>query len=79
MSAARKVLRYVDGGPVPRGSGKARYVYLLVDGQRVARYVGYTKKVEDASAVLYPERIYNSVVIDVPGKHVVSVFDIKSS
>ena len=54
-------------------------MYLLVDGQRVARYVGYTKKVEDASAVLYPERIYNSVVIDVPGKHVVSVFDIKSS
>ena len=74
---ADKEIRYVDGGAYD-GSGRARVVYLMVDGRRVAKYIGYTKKVEDASMVLYPRQVYNSVVISVPGRHVVSVFDIKS-
>ena len=75
---ADKVIRYVDGGPCD-GTGRARFVYLTVDGRRVAKYVGYTRKIEDVSVTLYPRQVYNSVEIDVPGKHVVRVFDIKSS
>lgn len=74
---ADKEIRYVDGGAYG-SSGRMREVYLTVDGRRVAKYIGYTKTPEDASMVLYPRRVYNSVVISLPGKHVVSVFDIKS-
>ena len=74
---AEKAIRYVDGGAADN-SGRARFVYLLVDGVRVAKYVGYTRKIEDVAVTLYPRQIYNSVVINVPGKHVVRVFDIKA-
>ena len=77
QSVAEKDIRYIDGGPAD-GSGRARFVYLTVDGRRIAKYVGYTKKVEDVSMVLYPRQVYNSVTITIPGKHVVSVFDIKN-
>ena len=73
---AEKVIRYVDGGACD-GSGRSRIVYLTVDGVRVAKYIGYTRKIEDVVMTLYPQRIYNSVIIDVPGKHAVRVFDIK--
>ena len=73
---ADKVIRYVDGGACD-SSGRSRYVYLTVDGVRVAKYIGYTRKIEDVVMTLYPQQIYNSIIIDVPGKHAVRVFDIK--
>ena len=73
---ADKVIRYVDGGACD-SSGRSRDVYLTVDGVRVAKYIGYTRKIEDVVMTLYPQQIYNSIIIDVPGKHAVRVFDIK--
>jgi hypothetical protein len=75
--AEDKVIRYVDGGAWDN-SGRSRVVYLLVDERRVAKYIGYMRKVEDASMVLYPREVYNSVVIQVPGKHSVKISEIKN-
>lgn len=73
---ADKDIRYVDGGHVAGSGGRCRWVHAYVGFRLCGTYKGYTRKVEDASMTLYPFTISDPELV--PGKHVVSVFDIKS-